>query len=137
MVEDIAIRATLLRTYSGEKVLIPNGDVFSSPVVVLTDNRCRRLKLTFSMSTDRRTVEVRNDIKRLLASIPEVSRHPEPQIVLNDASNNDLNFDLYIWVSSRQGEGLVAADKVADALRQYKIADGKKSEVGGRLKEVS
>ena len=41
-VEHIESRATLIKTYDGRRVIIPNSDVYTSPVVVLTAFETRR-----------------------------------------------------------------------------------------------
>lgn len=41
-VEHIESRATLIKTYDGRRVIIPNADVYTSPVVVLTAFETRR-----------------------------------------------------------------------------------------------
>ena len=41
-VEDINLRATVIKTYDGERVIIPNGDVYTRPILVRTAYGLRR-----------------------------------------------------------------------------------------------
>jgi small conductance mechanosensitive channel len=44
-VEDIQTRATMIRTYNGRRVVIPNAQLFTQPVIVNTALDLRRLEL--------------------------------------------------------------------------------------------
>ena len=50
-VEDIQIRATAIRTYNNRRVVIPNPQVFTNPVIVNTAFQRRRIDFEFTIGT--------------------------------------------------------------------------------------
>jgi small-conductance mechanosensitive channel len=59
-VQDIDIRSTRMKTVDGELVVVPNGAMLSSPIVVLTGFTNRRLKVSVTAPEGKSLEETRN-----------------------------------------------------------------------------
>jgi len=117
-VEDIRIRSTLLRSFTGELVLVPNGDIYTNPVIVNGHAEKRRIHLTF-VAKDAESVKVaREKLHKLLASSEGVLKDPPPQIYVTDASSDNLTFEIYFWGRAQQSEVMAVTDRVATTLRE-------------------
>ena len=68
-IEDITIRATQIKTYQGERVVIPNALVFTSPVEVLTAMPHRRTDLALGVDYN---TDLPRAIQILLKTLTEV-----------------------------------------------------------------
>ena len=117
-VEDIRIRSTLLRTFIGELVLIPNGDIYTNPVIVATASGKRQIHLTVSAKDADSVETARASIMQTVTSIHGVLKDPAPQVFVSDASSDALNFDVYIWCAATQADVLAVTDRVASKLRE-------------------
>jgi small-conductance mechanosensitive channel len=117
-VEDIRIRSTLLRSFTGELVLVPNGDIYTNPVIVNSQTSKRRVHLTF-VAKDAESVQgAREKLRKVLLATEGVLKDPPPHILVADASSENLTFEIYFWGRAQQSEVMVVTDRVASALRE-------------------
>lgn len=102
VVEDIQIRYTALRTAEGQRVLVPNQLLFSSPVVNQSFYQQRRAVLSLALpDIGPDGIESANaEIRGALAGLPGILQQPAPQVVLSGASNGKLELRVVVWLSS-------------------------------------
>ena len=50
-VEEINVRSTRLKTYDGERAVLPNGDVYTSAILVRTAYPQRRVRFTVGIGS--------------------------------------------------------------------------------------
>jgi small-conductance mechanosensitive channel len=117
-VEDIRIRSTLLRTFAGELALIPNGDIYTNPVIVNAASSKGKVHLTVNARDSQDLEKARQQIAKILASTQGVEKEPAPQVYVSDASSDQLTFDVSFWTSAQQADLLAVTDRVATQLRQ-------------------
>ena len=80
-VEDIQIRATTIRTYDGRKVVIPNSQLYTSPMTVNTAYSQRRLEFDVGIGYENNIVDAQRVILNVLKAAPTVSKLAEPSLV--------------------------------------------------------
>jgi small conductance mechanosensitive channel len=115
-VEDIRIRSTLLRTQDGELVLIPNGDIYTNPVIVSSGNLQKKLTVIAKGTDD--VENARTQILRAVSSVDGVAADPQPRAYIADSSVEPLSFEVRFWTTAKNQDMLVIRDKVATKLRQ-------------------
>ncbi|CAN5466351.1 mechanosensitive ion channel family protein [soil metagenome] len=115
-VEAITIRETRLTTYGGERILIPNAQVYSSSVRVQTAYGVIRSTLFIG-------VDYASDLKRakevaLAATIgvEGVVGDPGPQALYRALNTSSVDFEIWYWTSSRQADICTARDGVVEAV---------------------
>lgn len=121
-VEDIMIRTTLLRTYTGERVFIPNGLLFTDPVVVNTAYNSRQIRLQMPCG-DVPPDKALELAKKALAGVDSLDKNHQSEVYATAAGGSN-NLDLYLW-SAPQNSSIVKAKAdatyaVQRALDQYK-----------------
>jgi len=99
-VEHIGIRASVVRTWQGAEVIVPNANLISSEVInwTLSDDR-RRMEIPVGVAygTDPQTVlELLLGIAR---AHPEVLSDPEPAAVFAGFGDSSLDFELRAWTT--------------------------------------
>lgn len=80
-VEHIQSRATLIKTYDGRRVIIPNSDVYTSPVVVNTAFPTRREQFDIGIGygiTPNRAMRV---FAEAIAAVDGVEAEPAPEVL--------------------------------------------------------
>jgi small-conductance mechanosensitive channel len=97
-VEDIQTRATMIRTYDGRRIVVPNSNLFVNPVTVNTAFQHRRLEHDFPF-------RIGDDVERmkalLLASLRDaagVLRDPAPDALVVDLTDTALKIRLRWWI---------------------------------------
>ncbi len=113
----VTLRATELRTFDGKYVLIPNADVFTSPIVNFSRDPLRRLDLAVGVAYDSDLDLVRQTATEAIAAIPGVLQDPAPTATLNNLGPFSLDLTLYYWVDTQQIGTLAAKDAGVRAIK--------------------
>ena len=93
-VEDIKIRATVIRTYDGRQVVIPNSDLYTSALTVNTAYKQRRLQLEVGIGYADDIDEAKAQIMQALDGSDTVSKNASPTIIA--VNLGDSTVDLVI-----------------------------------------
>lgn len=96
-VEEITIRATRIRTYQGERVLIPNSLVFTSPIHVLTAMPHRRTDIEVGVDYNTPLPQALQVMREAIDSIDEVLTKPEPEVDIIAFGESSINLMLRYW----------------------------------------
>jgi potassium efflux system protein len=100
-VKTIGIRASTLLTPDGAEVIIPNGDILSSPITNWTlSNNQRRVELEFKLKTEESKDAVIELIKTSLESYDEIVADREPTFLLEDVKDNEIKLKVYFWCNN-------------------------------------
>ena len=97
-VKAIGIRASIIRTFDGSEVIVPNSELISREVINWTrSDRLRRIEVRVGVSygTDPKTV-----LPLLLSAArnhPEVAASPEPDARFIGFGDSSLDFSLRFW----------------------------------------
>lgn len=84
VVEDIQIRATYLRTYDNQRVVIPNSDLYTGRVPVKTAYNSRRVSVELSVRDSTQVEHVRELVLERMKDIEGVQQNPQPELLLTD-----------------------------------------------------
>lgn len=99
-VKRIGIRASVVRTFDGSEVVVPNGDLISKEVInwTLSDQvRRRELRVGVTYGTDpERVLEI---LRKVASSHPEVFEDPEPLVLFLGFGESTLDFSLRYWTT--------------------------------------
>lgn len=99
-VKNLAIRATIIRTYDGEDIIVPNSEFVSNRVRTWTyGDDWRRLKIRFGVSYDADPDKVRDiaiDAAREVKTTIEDEDHPI-RIRFEGFGDNSLDFSIRVW----------------------------------------
>lgn len=116
-VVQIDARATRIRTYDGEKAVVPNACVYTSSLLVYTAFESRRLKLTVGISYKDDIEHARETILKVLRGTEGVLDDPEPRALVRELGSSSVNFTVYVWIASRPGEQWLILDRVAVGIK--------------------
>ena len=122
-VRRIGIRSSVVRTFDGAEVIVPNANLISSEVVnwTLSDQRRRvRVGVGVAYGTDpHRVIQILKDVA---AGHREVLHYPEPVVVFDGFGASSLDFRLLFWTATfddffriRSEIGLAVNDALKDA----------------------
>jgi len=116
-VEEINVRSTRLKTYDGERVVLPNGDVYTHAVLVRTAYDKRRVRFTVGVGYLDSIEKARETIRRVLRETESVLADPAPWVYVTELAPSSVNFSIYFWTESDQANVLKVSDAVATGVK--------------------
>jgi small-conductance mechanosensitive channel len=116
-VEEINIRSTRLKTYEGERAVLPNGDVYMNAILVRTAYEKRRVRFTVGVGYLDSIEKARATIHHVLKHINGVLSDPGPWVYVAELGPSSVNFNVYFWVESKQVNVLAISDRVATGIK--------------------
>ncbi len=123
-VRRIGIRSSVIRTFAGADVVVPNSNLIQSEVInwTLSDTK-RRVEILVGVKygTDpQRVVELLLDVAR---ESSRILTHPAPAALFTGFGDSSLNFVLRVWTATFD-ESIVQRSEVAIAINDALKAEG-------------
>jgi small-conductance mechanosensitive channel len=100
-VNQIRILSTIVKTYEGIYVRIPNEQVFSSDITNFVANPARRFEYLVSIGYGDDAGKAVRVIRNLLEDHPFVLKNPAPSIFVSELGDSGVQLTIYIWAPSR------------------------------------
>ena len=99
-VEEINLRDTVLRTFQGQMVIIPNKDVFQNPIENFSLLGKRRMDLPIGVSYGDDLEKVKKITLDTVKNIKHLSKEDEPTLFYTKFDESTINFVVRLWVNS-------------------------------------
>ena len=112
-------RATILLSYDGNHIRIPNSTVFKSRIVNYTRNDERRILFEIGVASDCDLGAVRDLVEEVLAGLPFILPSPEPLVWIDRIGDGAIFLTVTGWIDQRKSSLPRAR---GEALRQVKNA---------------
>lgn len=116
-VEDITTRSTRIKTYDGERAVLPNGDVYTNAVLVRSAYQSRRVRLTVGIGYKDSIESARTVIHDVLNRTEGVLRNPEVWVYVSELAPSSVNFSVFFWTNPQQANVLSTTDKVITGIK--------------------
>lgn len=101
-VERIDIRTTKIRTYQGERILIPNSTMFTSAVTVKTAYEYRRTDLMVGVDYNTDLSKAVNLLYQITSDLEGMLHNPDPEIDVVNFGGSSIDLVVRYWTSPRQ-----------------------------------
>lgn len=111
-VEKIKTRATIIKTYDGRRVVIPNNTVYNESVVVNTAHELIRSQYDIGVGYDQDYLKAMNILKETIQSIDGVSQEHEVETLVWDQADSWLTVRVRWWTKSDRGNVVHVKSKV-------------------------
>lgn len=120
MVEEINLRATTIRTFSGQLVFIPNRQIFQQPVINYTLSGKRRVDLAVGISYGENLEHASDVTIEAVRGVPQRDRSTKVELMYNEFGDSSINFYVYFWVKFQSQMHYLAA--CSEAIMRIKAA---------------
>jgi small-conductance mechanosensitive channel len=121
-VEDIHTRATLLKTYDGRRVLIPNSELFKNAVTVNTAFEYRRLEHDFRIPTSVDADRARGIILDIVRESEGVVAVPAPGVIVANFDDATVILKARWWSPSTGVDILAVRDHIlSESMRALEL----------------
>ncbi len=111
-VEHIETRATIIKTYDSQRIVVPNSTIYTNAVIVRSAYETRRDQYDVGIGYDDDIDKACEVIREALKSIPEVKSDPEPVIVPWDLAASWVTIRIQWWRDTKQNGLLIHASVV-------------------------
>lgn len=116
-VREIGLRATILRTFDGADVVVPNGSLLSSNLTNWTMfDHARRIEIPVGVAYGSNPANVLELLGNVARSTPGVSAYPEPVVLMTGYGESALNFVARVWTNDINSWMNVRGDLLARML---------------------
>jgi small-conductance mechanosensitive channel len=110
-VEQLNIRATVVRTRNNVEVIVPNEIFVTTQVKTYTKStRETRILLPIGVSYNEDPKEVRRVVLETAVRHGLILKEPEPALLFRGFGDSSLNFDLAVWIDQPQHTMRVRSD---------------------------
>ena len=97
VVEEIQTRATMIKTYDGRRVVIPNAELFTQSVIVNTTFPKRRTQYDVGVGNGDDLEVVEKLLLEAMQSVDGVLADPKPDILVVDLAASSVNVRIRWW----------------------------------------
>ncbi len=117
-VERIETRATIIKTYDGQRVVIPNSEIYTNAVLVKTAHEKRRSQYDVGIGYGDGIGEACTVIKEALAKVPEVENDPAPEALPWDLAASWVTIRARWWTQSRRADVVKVKAAAIQAIKE-------------------
>jgi small-conductance mechanosensitive channel len=123
-VEDIQTRATMIKTYDGRRIVIPNSDLFTESVIVNTAFAIRRSEYDVRIGYEDDIAQAKQLIIEAIKSADGVLKEPPPETLVMDLAPSSVQIRARWWTKSRRVAVLTGQDQVITAIKNTLVEHG-------------
>jgi small conductance mechanosensitive channel len=114
-VEDVRVRATQLRSPDGQRVLVPNKQLFTNVLINASATMRRRVEVLLDLPHGQDAAKARELLLAAAAGVDGVSDDPAPRLLTEDLGENALSLRLWFWVDPRAADPVRVRSEVLEA----------------------
>lgn len=117
-VQHIETRATIIKTYDGQRAVIPNSDIYTNAVLVKTGNDIRRSQYDIGIGYADDIDEACEIITREISKIDGVIDDPGPETFAWDLAASWVTLRARWWTDSKRGDVVKQRSEVIRAVKR-------------------
>lgn len=117
-VQRIAPRATIIRTYDGRDIVVPNTVIYTGVVIIHTSQPTRRVEIDFTVGYAYDIRRITDIIRKALKPIEEIIADPPPQILCWELGATSLGVKVRWWIHSERAQEIIARARVVQAIKE-------------------
>ncbi len=110
-VKSIGIRSSIVRTFDGAEVIVPNGQLISNEVINWThSDPQRRHEVIVGVAYGSDVVKVKRILEEQLQAHKDILKDPEPSVLFLSMGESSLDFRVLFWISKVKEGVLIKSD---------------------------
>lgn len=117
VVKNVGVFSTDLTTPDNRVVIVPNGQIFTVPIVNHSTNPIRRIDMVIGIAYDDDIRQAKALLEQIVTTHPGVLTDPKPVIAVGELADSSVNFYVRPWVDT---SGFF--DVQFDLIEQIKLA---------------
>ncbi len=118
VVESIETRATYIRTYDGQRIIVPNSVVYTEAVTVITAYDLLRSQYDVGIGYGDDISQARAIALEAVAGVEGVLEEPPPDVLLWDLAGSSKNLRVRWWTRPQRATVVQVRDRVLQAVAE-------------------
>ena len=106
-VKVLNLRTTVVRTFQGNDVIIPNNQIFQNPLINYSTSPERRIDLAVGVSYDADLSQVRELTIRAIKTIDGIMPEKPIEVYYNEFGGSSINFTVRFWTANTHTSNFV------------------------------
>lgn len=124
-VEDIETRATMLRTYDGRRIVIPNAELYKNSVTVNTAFDIRRMQYDFGIGYGDSIERAKQIMQQTIEKVDGVLSNTAPDFLTVGLAESSVTVRVRWWIQPpRRADALDVTDKVITQIKNALVDGG-------------
>lgn len=123
-IQAVETRATLIKTYSGRLVIVPNADIYTRTVTVHTAYEVRRTDITVPIGLEVDLDKAIEVFRKAVIGVEDVLADPEPDILPWEFKDNNVDILVRWWIKSQRAYEVRTRAAVVRAIKLASEAAG-------------
>ncbi|HEY6503975.1 MAG TPA: mechanosensitive ion channel domain-containing protein [Chitinophagaceae bacterium] len=124
--KSIGFRSSIITTWDGADVIIPNGNLLSEQMINWTmGNSSRRVEIVKGVPYGTNLEKTKKMLLDLLAADKRIMVNPPPLILIKDFNNNTIDIRILFWVEHYGTWTQIKSDMIESIDETFKKADNK------------
>jgi small-conductance mechanosensitive channel len=124
LVREISNRTTVIDTFDGRRIRVPNNQVLNSPIVNLSERGSRRAEIKVGVEYGTDLDRARAVILETMADIDAVFTEPAPEALVNEFGDSSIVFVVWFWYQPSIDHRYRTIDQVTRAVDRALRSDG-------------
>jgi small-conductance mechanosensitive channel len=116
-VQEINIRETVLKTFDGRKVLIPNKEVYTNAIKVQTGFALVRTSIMVGIAYEADMSEARRVALDAVCGVAGVADDPPPEALFSELAESTVKLEVWFWSAPNQIELRRIQDQVIESVK--------------------
>ncbi|MDX1697876.1 MAG: mechanosensitive ion channel [Thiohalobacterales bacterium] len=100
VVEEVRIFNTIMRTGDNREVIIPNGHIYSGPIVNYSTRATRRIDMVFGIGYEDDIRKAKELIEAAFTADERILKDPAPAVAMAELADSSVNFNVRPWVKT-------------------------------------
>ena len=122
---DVGIRATRIKTWNNEVIIIPNGEMANNRIKnYVLPTPVARIEVPVSVAYGSNINKVKKVIMDIVKKLPNLDKKNEPRVLFMEMADSSLNFICHVWLTSYKDRLSTKEDlncKIYNALNKEKV----------------
>jgi len=98
---DVGLRATKIRTWDNELIIIPNGKLAGQNIKnYVLPNPTARITIPFSVAYGTNVDKVKKIVMKEIKKLDNLDKKHDPRVMFLEMAESSLNFKAYVWLRS-------------------------------------
>ena len=123
-VEGIETRATYVRTYDGRRVIVPNSQIYTQPVTVITAHEQIRSEYDVGIGYGDDIARAKQIALEAMGQVDGVLPDPAPDALTWDLADFTVNIRIRWWSEPKRGNVVQVRDRVLQRVKERLSAAG-------------
>jgi small conductance mechanosensitive channel len=124
-VVEVNLRDTVIDTFKGQLIIIPNKDVYQNPIENFSHLKKRRFDLPIGVSYGEDLDKVKQVTIDAVKDVENVSKEHPPVLFFTDFGESSINFSIRIWIDSADSKAFrqMGSDAIVAIKKAFDVND--------------